>query len=971
MAVTIIPTGGDNEFPSTPSESANEDGRADKQAKLSVRMDGHGTRTLGKGDYSPWSEGESHRLFSTEANSEGDHLDPTCKDENPGMDGRYDKQKGGIKVLPPEGRAHREIDVLRKERKGKNLLRPSRIEYKSRSSILPPSLFGRRESNARARRLGVQRRSNKILLVPVHTQKIPEIFQVHMGREVVPISGSSIRVRSVDGGLEKANGQSLIISSETRDKNIAVGGRFLDGTHRPEKGSRSGDQSDRSVPESRFRDSSYKNISRGSPDLYVPGDYIQYENMENISSKGQEEVNSDVRAVLDQNRDGIPKEAGDGNRQSQICGKCQQDDCIQDNSSRGSQDRECPQTRMGCKGQAYSSSDPGTIVLGKKPENSGIPDITNVSARDSYLRCGTARLGGDSCEVRLCSIMDQAGAVELTELEGINGGISPPQIYDSFSKRQGSRDENRFAGGYLLYPKDLWEGEVVDRDSDEDHQSSYEEQCDSQAKMDPEGVGGEGRFSVQIGTEEGQGVVPVPVREGVEESSVLSHMRCFRDQILSQDPEILFTSPRFKSGRDRRVSTEVGRGDVLLPTDTSDYENTGEVEGNSGSSDTGDTRQSPQLVVPSGQLSEYQVNFDTPSRGDQPTYGGDVSIPVSSLPASWEEAIPSRIYPQNKMLIASSVSLQTRNSNSKEMNKFIRWVKENSLLTIDPIDVANYIGWRHHSEPNFKDAAGVRSKICTSLELYSGVSWSSNIWIKRTVTSASNQRPSKQRYDEMWDLQSILTYFKNGELQGRVLISARTKANILIRCSIAGRNKDVAHIYRPSVKFDDEKGILYFRMYRWKTKEKEGYTLSRIFEIQRLSKQWESVCSYRALQNYMVMNEGNYAEDVIGVWTHYNQIRVVRHQTLAAETRKVLLAAGIPKRYGQATIRHATISFWHEHGVSLEEVMRRTGQRSLNVVMIYYNKANVKTDLTARIIMQQNESSDEEFGNDGEYPCGF
>jgi len=79
--------------------------------------------------------------------------------------------------------------------------------------------------------------------------------------------------------------------------------------------------------------------------------------------------------------------------------------------------------------------------------------------------------------------------------------------------------------------------------------------------------------------------------------------------------------------------------------------------------------------------------------------------------------------------------------------------------------------------------------------------------------------------------------------------------------------------------------------------------------------------------------------------------------------------------YGSATIRHAAISFWCANGISREEVARRTGHRSLNIISFYYDKSEAKDismNLQDKLLsidkneLKEDEESDEEIEDGSE-----
>ena len=73
--------------------------------------------------------------------------------------------------------------------------------------------------------------------------------------------------------------------------------------------------------------------------------------------------------------------------------------------------------------------------------------------------------------------------------------------------------------------------------------------------------------------------------------------------------------------------------------------------------------------------------------------------------------------------------------------------------------------------------------------------------------------------------------------------------------------------------------------------------------------------------------------------------------------------AGIDKKFGAATICHATISYWQEKGFLVKQVMECTSHLSALLVRVFYDKAKQQFDLMAHSLISRvnnNVKSDEE-----------
>ena len=98
-----------------------------------------------------------------------------------------------------------------------------------------------------------------------------------------------------------------------------------------------------------------------------------------------------------------------------------------------------------------------------------------------------------------------------------------------------------------------------------------------------------------------------------------------------------------------------------------------------------------------------------------------------------------------------------------------------------------------------------------------------------------------------------------------------------------------------------------------------------------------------------------------GIWFGYRKRKSsLKPATLSKDCKQIMELAGIPPQFSAATIRHAAITWWRNMGVPLEVVMARTGHRSSQLVLFYYDKSNVSHDITSDLLGNELSSDDEE-----------
>lgn len=277
---------------------------------------------------------------------------------------------------------------------------------------------------------------------------------------------------------------------------------------------------------------------------------------------------------------------------------------------------------------------------------------------------------------------------------------------------------------------------------------------------------------------------------------------------------------------------------------------------------------------------------------------------------------------EGKKLIGSGFKEVDRRKKLRVWVDLINYMKERGCETISPQLVVSYIAKRHYVDgASYDTILGEKSAIMTMIKLIEGQDWNQKMCIKLAIQSVNRLKPAKAKYKDIWDIRRVYDFYKtpvsDPERLRRRSIEARTKAIILIRASVAGRNKDIARISRRSVKILKE-GV-QFQLYGWKTRENG--------RVEELSKpivlrfmQDERICAAKAMIKYMEMNKALYGS----------------------------------------------------MGLTREQVARRTGHRSLNIISFYYDKSmarDIMADMEEEINRSEKEDreeSEEELASDDE-----
>jgi hypothetical protein len=303
--------------------------------------------------------------------------------------------------------------------------------------------------------------------------------------------------------------------------------------------------------------------------------------------------------------------------------------------------------------------------------------------------------------------------------------------------------------------------------------------------------------------------------------------------------------------------------------------------------------------------------------------------------------------------IARAIGEQTKTRRTRHIGELKDWLLAQKVEFFNAVHIVNFYG----SIPDAKmgQFTTIRTAIHTTIHQNTGFNLSNLLVMRHTASGIAANYPSELKYYEMWDLKVLLDHLKKTAPSETRAIQMRTQANVLLRMSIAGRNNDVAHIHRPSIIWSEEN--VRIRLYQWKTQRHQSAKFTNYYTIRKVEN--PRICAYTALKRYMAYHAEHYqALGCDDVWLSYTGKATVKPATLAQCTRTLMKEAGIDELFGAATIRHATITFWRKNGLSLEQVMERTGHRSKGLVLKFYDRSGFDLDLLADIV--DDWSSEEE-----------
>lgn len=580
------------------------------------------------------------------------------------------------------------------------------------------------------------------------------------------------------------------------------------------------------------------------------------------------------------------------------------------------------------------------------------------SSRDNNGGCRTERICICREQSVVCGIVESHREVAEYELEGASS-VGEDNV-NSIASVQDSQSNlsHRLDGGSGVHSENLWEvagiveNSCIHMEIGDCGQHFVRSEGDKPASDLHGGqiIENRGSQDVDFGS--------TGVQQSMLQTSDNAHDR--RDGIIDliQITKVLCEGRRTRSFRSERVQSGLGsRGNLCVSSTTSDTQDPGQVD-----------RRSPQCAVNTSSVEANAMDVDSQEQNNgvnvsSRAHGnadrrGMFTFSVQSFqdrdPLGTLGLCTEAIKIAKKGVVASTAKRKV-----KVIDLLLKYINSLGKSEFNEIDILNFLALEFARNRSF-DYANNRSAICSTINERFGINLTKSALFAKSMFGARKLRPIEPKYDEMWDATIMFGFLEKDDFwREKSHIRARVRANILTRLSVAGRNKDVARIDRNSMVWSMNE--VKFRFYGWKGQRFDGRRFSNYIVIRKLPIEHRNICAFSALETYMSIHKSDYERvESMGIWMNYSGSSEISHHTLASDVRKIMICANIPIEYGAATLRHAAITFWRSKGISLAEVMKRTGHRSEALVRKYYDRSGAENDLMASIWSGELDSSSDE-----------
>lgn len=234
----------------------------------------------------------------------------------------------------------------------------------------------------------------------------------------------------------------------------------------------------------------------------------------------------------------------------------------------------------------------------------------------------------------------------------------------------------------------------------------------------------------------------------------------------------------------------------------------------------------------------------------------------------------------------------------------------------------------------FRHGASYSTLNCTrsAIALISNQSGHDTPTVKRFLKGVSNLRPGLPKYNDTWDPQTVLTYFKKH--QSTSLDQVARKLICLLALTTGQRIQSLQSIKVSNIR-ENVSEISIFIPDRIKTsgRGRNQPLLSLPFFSD------PQICVARTLNQYLMMTRPFRGLIDHVFLTTRRTVQPATTQTLSRWIRDILTASGIDQRFKPHSTRHASTSTALKKGVPVDSIFKAAGWTSSSAVFArFYNR---------------------------------
>lgn len=292
---------------------------------------------------------------------------------------------------------------------------------------------------------------------------------------------------------------------------------------------------------------------------------------------------------------------------------------------------------------------------------------------------------------------------------------------------------------------------------------------------------------------------------------------------------------------------------------------------------------------------------------------------------------------------ASDVILQAwKPGTQKQYKSYLqRWelyCREQKInpLSASVVDGINFLGDLYQKPLSYSAINTARSALSTVIFPAEGGTFGNHPLVTRFLKGVFTVRPSLPRYQEIWDVSTVLSYLKTLHPPGNLSLQLLTLKTTMLLALLSGQRCQTIHALDVShMTLTDENCIFYIQ--KLLKTSRPGKHLGRL-EFRNFDED-KKLCIVTVLKEYVhrtKLTRGNYTQLLL---SYCKPFKPVCTDTIARWLKKVLENAGINiTKYGAHSTRAAVTSAAKVANVSVKTIMDAAGWANAGTFSKFYDK---------------------------------
>lgn len=326
------------------------------------------------------------------------------------------------------------------------------------------------------------------------------------------------------------------------------------------------------------------------------------------------------------------------------------------------------------------------------------------------------------------------------------------------------------------------------------------------------------------------------------------------------------------------------------------------------------------------------------------TFGEETLIEndIDGMSSVWIKFQEQGISGEVLQIIKQSWRESTRSQYAGFIKKWTSFCSERDIRFLHPTlnDILEFLLMLHKKNLSYSCINTARSALSCFVKI-DGIDVGKHPLVSRFMKGIFQIKPTKSRYNEIWDVNVVFDYIRNMENNELLSLKKLTLKTVTLMALISSqRIQSIHNICLSNMCVDESKYVFYLG----KIKQSRPNCKSFYMTLEKFPSE-EKLCIFHSLTEYLKRTDGlrNGCDKVfISFLKPHKQ---VSKSTIARWIKTFLGSAGIDiKKFSAHSTRAASSSAAKQNGVPVGEILKRAGWSSEKTFLKFYNLNIVKNN---------------------------